>query len=542
MFFSIGSWSAQASETPLRLAIDSPNGAELLQLNRQQVITREPLPKDLQTPLGSLWKLFVYAYLVDNHRPETPYTCQGQDREEVYCCKTGESIERDRALVQSCGLYFDPVRLGFADAEWNAYWQTRRSPTWVSNLARLKPQTRVPVSELLDILQRLPAQEETRQTLLDVVLDSHDGKVVGALGGRLRIKTWSWLADGDASARQGGFAGWLVDGTPLWAGGEGTSQMVLGQYADALSNVLPTTWPADAGRCVEVSLFQRYPLRDVYQAGSQTAAGAGVLRGHYEVLFANGNRLPIESTGELYLSRDGAAPQLTARLEREEYVARVLEREASAQPAEAGKALAVAIRTYLLQNAGRHGDCLTIADSSSNQRVAPRPAAAAPREIAAWTADLVLAGSPVTYHSDIPGPERLAWTQAVAQAKQGLRYDAILAHAFPRASLTRWDKPVAACQALPAAEAWLLVQQGKWRERLDAEPGYGETRQFAVCKLMSGRPYVDRERRRIFVRGLYSLQDRLDLTHEYLHLAFEAHPNGQDETYVETLARHLLLE
>ncbi len=58
----------------------------------------------------------------------------------------------------------------------------------------------------------------------------------------------------------------------------------------------------------------------------------------------------------------------------------------------------------------------------------------------------------------------------------------------------------------------------------------------------SGRPYVDRERERIFVRGLYSLQERLDLTHEYLHLAFRAHPSGQDENYVESLARRLLLE
>ncbi|MNG15361.1 hypothetical protein D3C84_991830 [compost metagenome] len=63
-----------------------------------------------------------------------------------------------------------------------------------------------------------------------------------------------------------------------------------------------------------------------------------------------------------------------------------------------------------------------------------------------------------------------------------------------------------------------------------------------MCRLLSGRPHVDRERRRIYVRELYSLQDRLDLTHEYLHLAFEAHPNGQDEGYIESLARQLLLE
>ena len=60
--------------------------------------------------------------------------------------------------------------------------------------------------------------------------------------------------------------------------------------------------------------------------------------------------------------------------------------------------------------------------------------------------------------------------------------------------------------------------------------------------MAAGRPYVDRERQRIFVRGFFSLQDRLDLTHEYLHLAFVAHPNGQDEAYVEGLARTLLLE
>lgn len=157
-------------------------------------------------------------------------------------------------------------------------------------------------------------------------------------------------------------------------------------------------------------------------------------------------------------------------------------------------------------------------------------------------APTALAGSPVTYHADQPGADRLAWSQAVEQAQAGLRYDAILARAFPRASLSRWDRPVAACQPLPAAEDWLHKQRRSWRELLDREPGYAETAEFAVCRLYSGNPHVDRERRRIYVRGLLSLQDRLDLTHEYLHLAFDAHPNGQDETYIEGLARHLLLE
>ncbi|WP_123596239.1 DUF2300 domain-containing protein, partial [Pseudomonas fluorescens] len=104
------------------------------------------------------------------------------------------------------------------------------------------------------------------------------------------------------------------------------------------------------------------------------------------------------------------------------------------------------------------------------------------------------------------------------------------------------DNPVASCEALPAAQDWLQKQRRGWRQRLESEVGYNEVNTFAVCRLAFGNPYVDRERQRIYVRGVLSLQDRLDLTHEYLHLAFDAHPNGQDETYIEGLARHLLLE
>jgi uncharacterized protein YfaQ (DUF2300 family) len=311
---------------------------------------------------------------------------------------------------------------------------------------------------------------------------------------------------------------------------------VLRDYAAALSTVLPVAWPDDTGRCVEVSLFSRYPLKRVLSGSSEVASGP--LRGDYRVEFANGNQLDIHGDGELFLLKD----KLIARLDREEYVARVLQREATAEPVEAAKALAVAIRTYLLQNATRNGECLSIDDSSQRQRVAPRPASAEARHIAAWTSDLVLAGSTVTYHSDQPGPDKLSWQQAVEQAGAGQRYDAILLHAYPRASLSRWDNPVASCETLPAAQDWLQKQRRSWRPTLESETGYNEVSTFAVCRLAFGRPYVDRERQRIYVRGVLSLQDRLDLTHEYLHLAFEAHPNGQDETYIEGLARHLLLE
>ncbi|MGY1888930.1 DUF2300 domain-containing protein [Pseudomonas sp. SDT291_1_S447] len=523
---------ATAQDEPLRVAYKG----ELLSLSQTQLIKREPLPSSLDTPLGSLWKLFVYAWLVDTGAREPAYECRGQSKEEVYCCSAGGRIERDQALVKSCGLYFEPARLGIASADWRTYWQARQAPSWLLDLPSVQPATRVSVADLLKVLSVLPAQDQMRRVLLDVVLNAADGNVVGELGGRLRVKTWSWLGDQDPQSRQGGFAGWTADGSPVWAGGRGTSQIVLRHYGQALATMLPATWPAEAGRCVEVGLFSRYPVTRVL-AGERPAT-SGPLQGDYRVEFANGNALDIHSDGELFLLND----KIVARLDREEYVARVLEREAKPEPAEAAKALAVAIRTYLLQNATRNGDCLSIDDSSNRQRVAPRPATAESRKIAAWTADLVLAGSTVTYHSDQPGPDKLAWQQAVEQANAGQRYDAILLHAYPRASLSRWDNPVASCEALPAAQDWLQKQRRGWRPKLESETGYNEVSTFAVCKLAFGRPFVDRERQRIYVRGVLTLQDRLDLTHEYLHLAFEAHPNGQDETYIEGLARHLLLE
>ncbi|MGE8067596.1 DUF2300 domain-containing protein [Pseudomonas sp. NPDC089569] len=521
-----------AQDEPLRLAFKG----ELLTLNRTQLLSREPLPDTLQAPLGSVWKLFVYAWLVDTGAQEPAYECRGQSKEEVYCCSAGGRIERDQALVKSCGLYFDPARLGIDSADWRTYWQARQAPQWLLDLPSLQPANRVSVAELLRVLALMPAQDQARRVLLDVMLNAAGGNVVGELGSRLRVKTWSWMGDRDTASRQGGFAGWTVDGTPIWSGGRGTSQRVLADHATALATVVPVQWPTDAERCVEVSLFSRYPLDRVLSG--DRAVASGPLRGDYRVEFANGNQLDIHSDGELFLLDN----RLVARLDREDYVARVLQREAAPEPVEAAKALAVAIRTYLLQNATRHGDCLSIDDSSQRQRVAPRPASAQARNIAAWTSDLVLAGSTVTYHSDQPGPDKLSWQQAVEQARSGQRYDAILLHAYPRASLSRWDNPVASCEALPAAQDWLQRQRRSWRAQLQSETGYNEVGTFAVCRLTFGRPYVDRERQRIYVRGVLSLQDRLDLTHEYLHLAFEAHPNGQDETYIEGLARHLLLE
>ncbi len=81
----------------------------------------------------------------------------------------------------------------------------------------------------------------------------------------------------------------------------------------------------------------------------------------------------------------------------------------------------------------------------------------------------------------------------------------------------------------------------QWRRRLQGETGYNEPDVFAVCRLVSGF-YTDRRRNGCLFVISFTLQDRLDLTHEYLHLAFDGYPTGLDENYIETLTRQLLMD
>ncbi|MDW9182355.1 DUF2300 domain-containing protein [Escherichia coli] len=82
----------------------------------------------------------------------------------------------------------------------------------------------------------------------------------------------------------------------------------------------------------------------------------------------------------------------------------------------------------------------------------------------------------------------------------------------------------------------------QWRRILQGETGYNEPDVFAVCRLVSGFPIPIGSRNGcLFVTSL-RFQDRLDLTHEYLHLAFDGYPTGLDENYIETLTRQLLMD
>ncbi|MEO7493951.1 MAG: DUF2300 domain-containing protein, partial [Massilia sp.] len=300
----------------------------------------------------------------------------------------------------------------------------------------------------------------------------------------------------------GGAAGWLADGTPVWFGAPGTSSSVMRLWAPQLAASLPAAEAAQDAGCVFVDYFQRYPIASVL--GADGPATPGALNGRYHVRFENGQNLALRSTGELTLlaGADGR-PQLLGRLGVNEYVARVIDREASASVPEAAKALAVAARTYLQQNARREAGCQRIADSSATQRVSPSPATPAALAIARWTDQLIIDGASVRYHRDTQSPDTLAWARALALAKQGRFYDEVLADAYPSGVLGSATNTGTSCRRLAQNEAWLARALPRWQRVLQRIDGYEAPPQApAVCTLASGAPYSEQSRNRIFMRPL----------------------------------------
>jgi uncharacterized protein YfaQ (DUF2300 family) len=511
-----------------------------------------------RVPLGSLWKLFVFSYLSESRAEELAYVCSAnrsaQAGEEQYCCAPGESVARAQALARSCAPYFSPARLGIAQKDWQAHWKSRIGAPWLLDLDHLNPETEVPVGDLLKALAMIApqARAEARRALLETGIEGYGREAWPVLGSGMRYKTYSWhRADGSAF---GGAAGWLADGTPFWFGARGSSRSALAAWAPQLAAALPAfsvrRWRdsgADAGgaACVDVDFFARYPLRAVWRAGDfaqgKVEAKPGDLKGRFRLEFANGNWLAIASRGDLSLAEgEGGAPVITGRFAINDYVARVIEREGSATQPQAARALAIAARSYLVQNAHFEAGCWRIADSSRTQRVsanAPGDAALA----AAWFSDeIVLKGVPVRYHGDAPGANRLAWREALVRAGEGWDFERILAAAYPQATIATLSGREE-CARLEAAETWLARAIAGWDARLLREPGFEAlSAPPKVCALADGHPYSDQKRLRIYARGWRNLDERVTLAHEYLHLAFRFHPNGADENYIERLARRLI--
>ena len=591
-----------------------------------------------QTPLGSLWKLFIFAWLAENQPTVPDYVCAAAEdnisqvlrrEESAYCCPPGGSIGLEAALVRSCGPFFAPEHLRerlrqpsrehlrervseqngklpnlhnnseiqLNQANWRNFWQGRpQAPAWLLDLEMMRPETLVSPESIIQALDAIPprAREQAATVLLARIFDSggpaatsdvanrtingaatgtpsgtaHDltSGIARHLGGQLRVKTFSWHVPGDSNKKYGGGAGWLLDGRPVWFAGFASGPEMIARHGQELAQAftpMPEQGPTPALRpastsnsdqaaqeanilapgCVEVRLFARYPLISVEKAGGGKAVD-GPLQGHFVAVFAKRSAaLPFYSAGEINLNTENGKPHLTARLGVDEYVARVLDREADARETEAARALAVVARSYLLSEAVRRGNCLIIDDSSRWQRISPNPPSMAARAAAAFTNGLTLDG-PVQYHLNKVGENRLAWSEAVALSRAGRPWDEILTKFYPKLDIHAMDDPVGIpCQVIPEAEAWLAQAASRWQALLYAElPGFEPPESPQICRLAYGTPFSEQDRGRIHLREFKSAEDRVTLAHEYLHLALSHHPAGQDEALIERWARRLTLE
>lgn len=550
-----------STEAGLQLAwLDAQGQMHSAALDAQGRAAPSPaLTPSTRVPLGSLWKLVAYAHWVESAAPDRPLQCTGQLREEVYCCSSGERIERATALVRSCGLYFAKNRVPWDQPAGAAM---QKLPTAIAQALRegsLGAQTQVPLQDWLQWLAAWPAalQEQAAHDLLGYWLAGSGQAALSQIGGQLRIKTWT-LEQANGT-RRAGASGWNAQGLPLWFSGSGSSANLVPSRAKHVIDALRETETSafaqskmqthtNGASCVRVNFFARYPIATLTAKSNAQALVPGassVLRGHYQLRFANGQNLGIQSLGELQLSTsEQGTPKIWAELPLENYVARVIDREASTKPQQAAWALAIAARSHVLAHGQSRQGCAEVDDSSQVQRVSPRPPTAAALEAAQATAGMVLVGGYAIqgqYHQDRARDGVMAWAQASQQAESGARFTDILRSAYPRATLgSASSQGALACETLPLVQAWLDRERVRWRQALQGQPGFADPAQLQVCRQTGARAHARSDTRRIDVNGFHSLEERLSIAHEYLHVAFAAHPRGRDEAFIETRARQLL--
>ena len=544
-----GGCAHAAREAPLRLAWQDGDGRLHAVVLDAQGRTTGRFDPDRPVPLGSLWKLVAYAQWLEAGVPAEPMRCTGSDREEVYCCAAGESIARGPALARSCGLFFARSRVPWDRPEGPLL---RALPPSIAQAVRrgeLGPATQVSPRAWLAWLAAWPAglREQAELDLLGYWVNGAGQRALAPVASRLRVKTYTVeRADGTRSA---GGSGWTSEGHPLWFESTGTSADVVPMRAlhviAATRSSAPLAQEALGARaCVRVRFFARYPIERIAPRGRSAPPEPGPLQGRYLVHFANGNSLAIAPHGDLRLASDGMGPVLTGEFALDDYVARVIDREAGPEPAQAAWALAVAARSHVLAHGIPSQGCVETEDATTAQRVSPHPASAGALAAAHATSGLVLAGGYAIsgqYHRDHGRDGVLSWAGAQAQAASGANWLEILRSAYPRATLaTAAEQGALACDPLPLVEAWIDRERPRWKRALAGQAGFADPGVLQVCRLAAGRAHARNGAQRIDVSGYGTLEERIAVAHEYVHLAFARHPAGRDENFVESQARRLL--
>ncbi len=479
--------------------------------------------------LGSIWKLFSHSYLLENNIKTSPYLCTGNNPDERFCCEKGKSIDAPLALAKSCGPFYEQTMKNISASDWNRFWKDKGvTYAWMTK-EKMKDHREVPVSEILSVLDTMksfPAHKELLHDLAGVWLRGTLQDSFPALGLAWFSKTWTW---GSEKKKKfiGGVAGWSRSGESFWVKGQGTSRELILSVGKEISEKLPNS--GLSGTKVKVNFFTRYPIASVTRLPSGEKVSSGNLSGSYRVHFSSGTTVDIQSSGELTLINQ----KITGVFDRDDYVARVLEREGTAHDGEASRALAILIRTYLVDHARTADGIFEIDDTSSLQRVSATPPTPLALKTAEFSAGLILEGKTNGHNGKI-------WKEMKAQASRGKNFLAILRSMAPKTKLSYLrDGRSSSCDRLANVENYLRRSVTKWHRELVRYPGYEEVSKVEVCKMNYPKPYSDLKANRIYLHFDDSEESRTTLAHEYLHLSFKNHPNTTDEQFIETLARKI---
>lgn len=484
-----------------------------------ELYTPVTVPAERVTPLASVWKLFSYSYLLENGIHAAPYLCQGTDPDERFCCEKGKSIGAEEAVARSCGLFFEQTMKQISAVKWNDFWKKKGVPYAWMRKEHLRDHRKVSVKEILavlEVMKTFPTHGELRADLGAVWTKGTLKDALPQYGVPFFAKTWTW---GNEKKKKfiGGMAGWDQKNTSFWVSGEGTSrEIMLSDGKAIISQLDPHSVSPEK---VRVNFFTKYPVKAV------THAENGSLR----IGFENGNHIVVPAHAHLTVE----GKKVSGIFDREEYVARVLEREGSTLDGEASKALAVLIRTYLVDHAKRSGETLEIDDHSGLQRVSPVPPAAEARAIADFTSGLVLEGKSPGHNTDL-------WARMRTLAKKKLPFTAILSLVAPAAKIAfAKSGRKHSCERLSRVEQELRRSLPRWERELVRHPGYEHVDAFEVCRMNHPVPYSDLRNNRIYLSYDGGPESRTTLAHEYLHLGFKNRPETNDEQFIETLARKL---
>lgn len=500
--------------------------------------------------IGSLWKVYFYVYAVGRDLVFAPEVCTDLNPENCHCGDKNESggSDLDKALIHSCEGVFKNFKKQATEDDWRKFWQgfyaTEILPAWLDDFESFGAETKITPGDVLKSWQGFRNDDrifERLRAALSLVVREGTAKALvdKAPAATVLIKTFT-MGDRVAGYR-GGFAGWITPDTLVWIRsdkrGAVTAEVFFEQVRAQVNELFGRQRVAGSAFKVCVNFLNDYPLHSVKNSRGESVY-SGRLYGTYTVITKRLSEITFRTQGKISLNSHKQQPVLSGCFNLEEYIARVIEREGDDISLAAKKALAIAARTYLLDEASRkNGGILFIDDDSQKQRVSLSDPREENIQVALATQGLVLSGA-VLYHLDKVAPNILTVAVADLQATQGLSEAEILQAAFPSYKIIpMWHVAGVSCEKIPAASEWLGYNIKSWKTRIVP---LGADTEFPaeVCRSRGAQAYYFGKR--IYVPTFESTDDQLTVAHEWLHGAF-VHAPLMDDDEIEMLARELVL-